>query len=126
MKKQILLSFLLLSTFTLAQQQAPPAWVARSNQDAKILLDEEARFNPEAAAQQGVEGVDDKVIDLGPNIDQRQRAAITEARAQLEKLQAAEQNPNVREDLQIMIKRADLQIRGIDLQQKYEIPYYNV
>lgn len=115
-----------MSSICFAQQKTPPAWVARSNQDAKVLLDVEARFNPEAAAQQGVEGVDDKVIDLGPNVEQRRRAAISDARAQLEKMMAAEQDPNVREDLQIMINRANLEIKGIDLQEKYEIPYFSV
>src|ERR1051326_5753908 len=124
MKIQILVGLLIFGATSFAQQ-APPAWVARSNQDAKVLLDVQARFNPEAAAQQGVEGVDDKVIDLGPNINQRQRAALSEARAQLEKALAAEQEPNVREDLQIMIDRANLQIKGIELEEKYEVPYFN-
>ena len=126
MKTRVLLGFLFSAAFVLAQQKAPAPWVARSNQGAKVLLDVEARFNPENAAQQGVEGVDDKVIDLGPNVNQRHRAAISEARAQLDKMLTAEQDPNVREDLQIMIDRANLQIKGIDLEEKYEIPYYSV
>ena len=125
MKIKILLGFLSLGALAIAQQKTPPAWVARSNQDAKVLLDVEARFNPEQAAQQGVEGVDDKVVDLGPNVDQRHRKALSEARGQLEKMMAAEQDPNVREDLQIMLNRANLEIKGIDLEEKYEIPYYS-
>lgn len=126
MKNQILIVFLFMGAIVMGQQNTPPAWVARSNQDAKVLLDVEARFTPESAAQQGVEGVDDKVIDLGPNINQRHRAAIGEARTQLEKMLSVEQDPNVREDLQIMIDRANLQIKGIDLEEKYEIPYFSV
>jgi uncharacterized protein (DUF885 family) len=109
-----------------AQANQTPAWVARSNADAQVLLDTQARFNPENATQLGLPGYDDKVADLKPNLDARARTALVEAKTQLEGMLAAEKDPNVRQDLQIMLHAADLQIEGIDLNHKYMLPYQDI
>ena len=107
-------------------QNAPAAWIERSNADAKVLLDTIARFSPEFASQVGLPGYDSKVTDLKPGIDERSRAALVQARDRLGKLLATEQDPNVREDLKIMIEAAAQQIEGIDLHRKYLLPYHDV
>ncbi len=107
-------------------QTAPPAWIARSDADSKILLDEIVRFSPESASQLGVAGYDDKVADLKPGVDERSRAALVAAKAKLQALLAAEKDINVRQDLQILVKAADEQIEGIDLNRKYLLPYNDV
>jgi uncharacterized protein (DUF885 family) len=110
-----------------AQTSSPaPAWVARSNADAQVLLDAQARFSPESASQLGLPGYDDKVADLKPDTDARQRAALVEVKDKLENMLAAEKDTNVRQDLQIMIHATDLQIEGIDLNDKYLLPYQDV
>ena len=111
---------------SLHAQAAPSAWVERSNADAKVLLDAIARFSPEFATQVGVPGFDTKVADLGPGIDARSRAALVEAKGKLEKLLATEKDPNVREDLKIMIEATAQQIEGIDLTRKYLLPYNDI
>jgi hypothetical protein len=123
----VALSAALLATSALhAQTNAPPAWIARSNADAQTLLDVIARFSPESASQFGLAGYDDKVADLKPQADVRFRAALVAARAKLQTLLAAEKDPNVRQDLQILMKAADRQIEGIDLDNKYLLPYDDV
>ncbi|HWX65630.1 MAG TPA: DUF885 domain-containing protein [Rhodanobacter sp.] len=107
-------------------QTAPPAWIARSDANSKILLDETVRFSPESASQLGVTGYDDKVADLKPGVDERSRAALVAVKAKYEALLAAEKDINVRQDLQILIKAADEQIEGIDLNRKYLLPYNDV
>jgi uncharacterized protein (DUF885 family) len=109
-----------------AQTSPAPAWVARSNDDAKVLLDVIARFTPETATQIGVPGYDDKVVDLKPNSDARTRAAYADARSKLQAMLAKEKDTNVRQDLQIMINAANLAIEGIDLNDKYMLPYQDV
>jgi uncharacterized protein (DUF885 family) len=109
-----------------AQTTQAPAWVARSNADAQVLLDAQARFNPENATSLGLPGYDDKVIDLKPNVEARQDAAIAAARTKLQGMLATEKDPNVRQDLQIMIHAADLQIEGTDLTRKYMLPYADI
>ncbi|WP_430387428.1 DUF885 domain-containing protein [Dyella sp. 20L07] len=103
-----------------------PTWIDRSNADAKVMLDVLARFSPEFASQIGMPGYDDKVADLKPQVDERSRAALVDAKSQLEKMLATEKDTNVRQDLQIMIKAADQQIEGIDLNHKYMLPYQDV
>ena len=111
-----------------AQTQTPqtPAWVARSNADAQVLLQEQARFSPEFASQVGVAGYDDKVADLKPDLDARMRTALVATKAKLENMLATEKDSNVRQDLQIMIQTVDLQIEGVDLNHKYMLPYQDV
>ncbi|RDS82681.1 DUF885 domain-containing protein [Dyella psychrodurans] len=111
-----------------AQTQAPqaPAWVARSNADAQVLLEEQARFSPEFATQVGLPGYDDKVADLKPDLDARMRAALVDTKAKLEKMLATEKDTHVRQDLQIMLHTVNLQIEGIDLNHKYLLPYQDV
>jgi uncharacterized protein (DUF885 family) len=109
-----------------AQGAPAPSWVERSNADAKVLLDVIARFNPENATQIGLAGYDDKVSDLKPDADARQRKAMLEAKARLQDKLASEHDPNVRQDLQIMIDTAQLSIEGIDLNDRYLLPYQDV
>jgi hypothetical protein len=109
-----------------AQGTQAPSWVERSNEDAKVLLDVIAQFNPENATQIGLTGYDDKVSDLKPDADARQRKALLEAKTKLQSKLAMEKDPNVRQDLQIMIKTADLSIEGIDLNAKYMLPYQDM
>ncbi|HEV2538345.1 MAG TPA: DUF885 domain-containing protein [Frateuria sp.] len=115
-----------LAAGSLHAQAAPATWVERSNADAKVLLDTIARFSPEFATQVGLSDYDTKVADLKPGADQRSRAALTEAKTKLSHLLAAERDPNVRQDLQIMIQAADEQIEGIDLDDKYLLPYNDI
>src|ERR1700730_15590959 len=37
------------------------AWVAKSNQNAQVLLEIEARFNPESAGASGINGLDEQI-----------------------------------------------------------------
>ncbi len=104
----------------------PPAWVAKSNADAMVLMKALAQFNPEFASRFGVPGYDTRVIDLKPNVDQRAIQAMTQARTTLQKNLAAEKDPNVRQDLEIMIKAADRQIDRVRLDDRYLLDYNDV
>ncbi|HEX5961851.1 MAG TPA: DUF885 domain-containing protein [Rhodanobacteraceae bacterium] len=104
----------------------PPAWVVKSNRDAQVLLKVLANFNPEFASRFGLPGYDTRVIDLGPGVDQRSIDALAGARATLQKELAAEKDPNVRQDLEIMVKAADRQIERIKLDDQYMLDYNDV
>ncbi|HEX7370594.1 MAG TPA: DUF885 domain-containing protein [Rhodanobacteraceae bacterium] len=104
----------------------PPAWVAKSNADAQVLLKALAQFHPEFASRFGLSGYDTKVIDLKPNVDQRERAALSQARDTLQKDLAGEQDPNVREDLHIMIDAANRYIDSSKIDDQYLLPYMDI
>lgn len=105
---------------------AVPEWVKRSNENAKLMLDLSAKYGPEGAQQSGVDGVDDQIADFKPNRDERFKKDQLAVKAELESRLAKEKDPLVKQDLEIMIQAANESLRQIELEQKYDIPYYNM
>ena len=101
-----------------ATTSTTPAWVATSDRHAQILLRAQAQFEPENASAVGLPGYDHKVADIGPRYAARQREALSTARAQLQGALAGEHDPNVRQDLQIMIDAASRRIEGSELNER--------
>ena len=97
--------------------KAPAAWVKQSDAHAKLLLDVMARFLPERAASIGVEGIDDRILDLNPGFTARYLAATEEARTQLRARLAAEKHPRVRQDLEILVKSTEEDIESTRLEE---------
>lgn len=118
-------SVALLCLATLPLSAAAPAWVARSNENAQILLAVTARFYPEGAGQLGVPGLDERVIDLKPGTNERERAATREALAELQKRLTAERDPLIRQDLEILITAAQRSIHESEVNEKLLLPYIN-
>src|SRR5258707_890445 len=116
-------SLCLLAIPVLAQN--PPAWVEKSNRNAQLLLDINARYGPEGAARNGVTGLDDQITNLSTP-PQRIREDLAQARKELQARLAAEQDPLVRQDLEILIDAADRRIRGSEANEKYLLNYFNV
>jgi len=101
-------------------------WIARSDQNAQLLLEVQARFAPELAAKTGVAGIDDRISDFTPGYRERTRAALRQAISALEDRRKSETDPNVSEDLVILIDAAGRQIQGSELQEKLQVPYTNI
>jgi hypothetical protein len=110
----------------LAPADAPAAWIARSNENAALLMGAFAKFIPEQAGQLGLPGLEEQVFDLKPQLLERQQAALREALAQLEARLAAETDANVRQDLQILIQSTRDQIEGNELNARYQVVYFDV
>jgi hypothetical protein len=105
---------------------APPEWVQRSNANASEVLGVMAKFVPEMAAMFGVPGLDKEIFDLKPGYDERARQASLGSIANLEKKLAAEKDPAVRQDLEIMIASVRERLEGDSLQRAYMLPYFDV
>jgi len=103
-----------------------PAWVERSNQNAQLLLKIQERYSPEQASRTGVRGLDDQISI--PSIDRpaQMRRDREQALVELHKRLAAEQDPLVRQDLEILITAAERQNKGSLVGEKYMLPYSNV
>jgi Uncharacterized protein conserved in bacteria len=86
-----------------------PDWVRESNALAQPMLRVTAQFSPEEAAELGVEGVDDKVVDLGPGYRARNRAAMEAVIKDFEAKRPSTKDPRVREDIQILIEAGQRQ-----------------
>lgn len=109
-----------------ALAQTPAAWIERSNRNAQLLIDINARYSPEGAARDGVTGLDQQITVLSPDTGARMRRDLTEARQELARRLAAEQDPLVRQDLEILIASADQDLRASQASEKYLLPYANV
>ena len=109
-----------------APADAPPAWIAKSNQDAALLMGAFAKFIPEQAGQLGLPGLEEQIFDLKPQLLERQQASLREALSRLEARLAAESDADVRQDLQILIQSAKDQVEGNELNDKYQVVYFDV
>jgi uncharacterized protein (DUF885 family) len=109
-----------------AFSQTAPAWVAKSNQNAQLLIDIQARYSPEAASRNGAAGLDDKITVLSADRQKLERRDWAEAEKELKTRLAAEKDPLVRQDLQILLTAVDRNIRASEANEKYELNFYNV
>jgi len=106
-----------------AAAKTAPEWVNTSNRYAQILLEAQLRFQPEGASFFGIPGYDDKIADLGPDNAARFRKATAEARAKLQEKLQLERDPNVRQDLEIMIQAADDNIESTLVNERLILPF---
>src|SRR5882672_7550168 len=114
--KALLLGFAVLTcAITASAMQAKPeaasptaqkAWIKRSDEYAQVLLKMQAKYGPEFAARQGVEGLDEEVSQFPSNRREQARADLRAALGQLQAALATEKDPLVKQDLQIMVKAA--------------------
>jgi hypothetical protein len=101
-------------------------WIARSDDHARVLLELLARFSPEAAGRFGVEGLDEEIFDLEPRIHERQSQASHQALSELERRLDSEDHLRVRQDVEILIRALQDNIRGAELQRENLLPYFNL
>ncbi|WP_255505503.1 DUF885 domain-containing protein [Alkalisalibacterium limincola] len=102
---------------------AAAEWVERSDEHARALIEVQARFSPEMATSLGMARFDREVADLGPELDERRRDALNEAMRQLQAELLNERDPNVRQDLMLMIDATRRQIEGIDIHGRHLLPF---
>ncbi|TJY60963.1 DUF885 domain-containing protein [Sinimarinibacterium sp. CAU 1509] len=130
MRIAVLIAAAVMSSLMPAQAQAETAvgldWVAQSNLNADVLLQTMARYEPETAAELGVDGYDTDIVDLGPQRYERERGATQAAVAVLEARKRRTLSPAVIQDLDILIKAGNDQLESARLQHELMLPYYNV
>jgi uncharacterized protein (DUF885 family) len=108
---------------TLPAFAAEQAWVARSNANAKLLLNVMAKYSPENASSLGVDGFDEQVIDLSRDRYERQMKDLRAVAAELQRKRKAELDPKIRQDLDILVNRVQDEMRSISLNRKYFMPF---
>jgi uncharacterized protein (DUF885 family) len=109
-----------------AAHTAEPAWITESNRQTQILLEVNARYAPESAADLGLEQYDQQVLDLKPKYDERQEADLAAAIKQLESARAGVTDDRARQDLDILIDAAQRQATTSALNRRLMIPYFDV
>jgi hypothetical protein len=105
---------------------ATPSWVAESNRHSKALLEMMAAYAPEDIGQLGLDGIDGKVLDIGPRFAERFIASAARMKTSLQRQLASTTVPEVRQDLAILIEAVDRYGDGVRLEQSLSLPYFNV
>lgn len=105
---------------------AEPAWVAKSNTNAKLLMELDARYFPESASRVGVDGFDEEISDLSRDLYERRQADLRALVGEFQKRLAAENDPKVKQDLEILIEATEDRIQSATLARKYFIPFIDL
>jgi uncharacterized protein (DUF885 family) len=118
-----LLATLLAAALSLPATAAEPAWVTKSNDNAKVLLNVLAKYSPESASTLGVDGYDEQITDMSRDQFEANNRDLRAAIAELQKRMRLESDSKVKQDLQILIDKAQDNIQTNTLQRKYFMPF---
>ena len=124
--KRSVMTLLALGTMVVTAHAAEPEWITRSNQLTQLLLDVNARYIPESAAEVGLEQYDTAVLDLKPRYVERQEADLAAVATQLEAARPSVTDARGKQDLEILIQSAHDQITTSALNRRLMIPYIDV
>jgi uncharacterized protein (DUF885 family) len=126
---RIVISLLCAAAFGLpAFAQSQPAdrsWIATSNQYANMLIDVVFKYRPEFGTQQGLSQFDTKASQPTLANEDQERQETEAVLAKLKSAAAEKQQQDVAEDLQIMIRRVNLNFKRQDFQRVHEVPFFN-
>jgi uncharacterized protein (DUF885 family) len=104
----------------------PPAWIVESNKQASELLQENAKYSPEAASAVGVDGHDAEVFDSKPDNVKRREADLDAVAADYERVLPAATDPRVKQDIEILLKSARNQRNTLELNDRLMLPYFDL
>jgi len=116
---------MLAAAVSLSAQATTPAWVARSNEHTRWLLQEQAKLSPEGAGAVGVEGFDDQITALTPDRSTRVRESLARSEKELQRRLSEEKEPLVRQDLEILLDATRQGQKSFDLGERLLLPYFN-
>jgi hypothetical protein len=102
-----------------------PRWVAKSNENARLLLNIEARYAPEGAGSLGVTGLDEQISIPSADRPARFRHDLSAAVQTLQSRLTAEPDPLVKQDVEILINAGQRNIRSSAAYEARLLPYSN-
>lgn len=100
-------------------------WIAASNQYADELIQVSFRHHPEAGSGQGLSQFDTKSSQPTLADEQKERLETEAVLARLKSALAQKPQKDVAQDLQIMIRRVELNSRRQDFSRAHEVPFVN-
>jgi len=126
MHRSLTIIFVGVLSIASAAQAAEAEWITESNRHTQVLLEVNARYQPESAADLGLPQYDRLVIDLKPKFEERFEADLAAAITQLESARAQVKDDRASQDLDILIKAAHRQATTSALNRRLMIPYFDV
>lgn len=120
-------SRLLLATIGLLFFVAAGAdWIEDSDKNAMLVLQSQARYQPESVASDGLSEFDGDVVDLNASYSERRDSSDRKLLVELNKRLNAEKHPKVRQDLEILMQSLNDDIDTRRINRQYMLPYFNV
>jgi uncharacterized protein (DUF885 family) len=110
---------------TQATQPADRSWIATSNQYANMLIEVAFKYRPEFGTQQGLSQFDTKASQPTLANEDQERHETEAVLAKLKSAAAEKPQEDVAEDLQIMIRRVNLDFKRQDFRRAHEVPFFN-
>ena len=112
MLKKLFVTVILTYSFCAAQNKTEtPAWIATSNNYTNLLMQVQIKHHPEIGSNQGLSEYDTQIVQPTLADEDKERE---ETQAVLSKLKAAlaqEKHKEVQQDLQIVMRKIELQFR---------------
>jgi len=108
-----------------SESKAQPEWVTVSNKYADMLIQVTFKYHPEFGSQQGLAQYDTKASQPTLANEDAERKDTEAVLAKLKAAAAEKQQQKVAEDLEIMMRRVDLDFRREDYQRAHEVPFLN-
>ena len=125
-KLGLLLIAALLAFPALAQNPKPDqSWIAISNGYTNMLLDIEMKHSPEDGSEEGLEQYDKRVSQPTLADEDQERQENAAVLAKLKSAVSTEQQKEVVEDLQILIRNVELQFRVQDYRRAHRVQFWN-
>ena len=106
-------------------QTQPLAWVATSNNYTKMLLEVEMKHSPESGSGEGLTEFDTKIGQPTFADEDQQRHENEQILVKLKSAAAEKQQLEVAQDLQILIRRMELNFREEDYRRAHVVPFLN-
>jgi uncharacterized protein (DUF885 family) len=100
-------------------------WVSVSNNYTQMLLDVEMKHRPEIGSNEGLSQFDNKISQPTLADEDQQRKETEAVVAKLKTASWQQKQPEVAQDLQIILRRVDLDFREEDYKRAHAVPFMN-
>jgi len=100
-------------------------WIAISNDYANLVIQVEFKHDPEAASRQGLSEFDNKISQPTLADEDQERQETAAVLVKLKTASAEKQRKEVEQDLQIMIRKVELDFKQEDFARAHEVPFLN-
>src|ERR1700747_2471130 len=126
MRSVLIMFVVFLATLLLAQERpADHNWVAASNDYTQMLVKVEMKHTPELGSRQGLAEYDELISQPSLADEDQARKETEEVLAKLKAALPQQKQKEVAQDLEIMIRRVELEFRMDDFQRAHEVPFIN-
>ena len=121
----ILVVVVALSSLAVLAQESPADWIATSNRYANQLMAVEMKHSPELGSNQGLSQFDEDVSHPTLADEDRERSEKEAVLATLKSALGQQKQKEVAQDLEIMIRRVELELREQQYERAHRVEFLN-